>query len=169
MSSVYKIKNGEGVELPGYNVSAPYLSKEELKLKVDAPTQFTFVGVPIRVLTKNTNIGPSTLTITTNLGPSTLTITGLSERWADPAVPKLLVEDVVVPAYPDDAKPDPIKERLFPDDAIHRAARDVISGAPSLKPNARKAVREALDRADAPPIGRKASDEAVGRAFRYVR
>ncbi len=158
MSSVYKIKNGEGVELPGYNVSAPYFSKEELKLKVDAPTQFTFVGVPIRVLTKNTNIGPSTLTIT-----------GLSERWADPAVPKLLVEDVVVPAYPDDAKPDPIKERLFPDDAIHRAARDVISGAPSLKPNARKAVREALDRADAPPIGRKASDEAVGRAFRYVR
>lgn len=65
-------------------------------------------------------------------------------------------------ALPDDA-PDPGES--WPKDAMHDAARSIVHGAKRLVPQARQAVREAVDKADAPPTGRDAQDGALGRAL----
>lgn len=53
----------------------------------------------------------------------------------------------------------------WPKDTLHDAARQVIKGARDLAPGARQGVRGAMDKADAPPTGRAATDGALGRAL----
>ena len=68
-------------------------------------------------------------------------------------------------AAADDA---PARERIGPDDAAHRNVRDTIDhllGGKVTKP-AREALGKALEKADAPPTGRAASDAGIGRAIR---
>lgn len=64
--------------------------------------------------------------------------------------------------FPQDA-PDPGES--WPKDAMHDAARSIVHGAKRLVPQARQAVREAVDKADAGPTGRDAQDGALGRAL----
>ncbi len=53
----------------------------------------------------------------------------------------------------------------WPKDTLHDAARQVVKGAKDLVPQARQAVRDAADKATAPPTGRAAQDGALGRAL----
>lgn len=59
--------------------------------------------------------------------------------------------------------------RDWPDDAPHKAARDVIESIADgkLTRPARTAVRKALDVADAPLTGRPRMDEALNRSVRF--
>jgi hypothetical protein len=53
----------------------------------------------------------------------------------------------------------------WPKDTLHDAARQVVKGAKDLVPQARQAIRDAADKASAPPTGRAAQDGALGRAL----
>ncbi len=68
----------------------------------------------------------------------------------------------------DDPTPttNPQDQDYWPQDSLHDAAKQVVGGIKGLVPNARHALREAAERADAPPVGRAASDAFVGRALR---
>lgn len=55
----------------------------------------------------------------------------------------------------------------WPKDTLHEAAKRVVEGAKELIPEARGAVKGAIDKANAPPTGRAASDNAIGRATRF--
>jgi hypothetical protein len=71
-----------------------------------------------------------------------------------------------------DAKPDdsPKADYHGPDDAAHRsiheAAEHLMNGRVT-NANARRGLRDALDKADKPSVGRTASDHAIGRALRF--
>lgn len=68
----------------------------------------------------------------------------------------------------DDPTPttNPQDQDYWPQDSLHDAARQVVGGMKGLVPNARRTLREVAERADAPPVGRAASDAAIGRALR---
>jgi hypothetical protein len=65
------------------------------------------------------------------------------------------------------AADDITRDPIGPNDAIHKRANEVIDDvlAGRVVPPVRQAIRRALDTADAPPTGRKASDEGLGRAI----
>lgn len=76
------------------------------------------------------------------------------------------------PAAMPDAKPDdgPKADYHGPDDAAHRAVHNVtehLLGGRVSDTKARRCLRDALDKADRPAEGRKASDQAIGRALRF--
>jgi hypothetical protein len=52
--------------------------------------------------------------------------------------------------------------RDWPQDKLHEAAREIMGNPKGLVPQARKALKGSLDRADAAPAGREASDRAIG-------
>jgi hypothetical protein len=53
--------------------------------------------------------------------------------------------------------------RDWPDDEVHQSVDKVIGGMGKVVPPARKALREALDKAEKDPEGRAKSDAAIGR------
>lgn len=53
----------------------------------------------------------------------------------------------------------------WPKDALHDAAKRVVGGMKDLVPDARQKVRDAADKASAPPTGKDARDGALGRAI----
>lgn len=58
-----------------------------------------------------------------------------------------------------------------PDDTAHRAVHDVtehLLNGRVTNQKARAGLRDALDKADKPSTGRKASDQAIGRALRFI-
>ena len=73
-----------------------------------------------------------------------------------------------IPAKADDDLK-PLPHGSWPQDEIHKAAADIVRAAKHLTPAARKAVRDAIDLAEAPLTGRAAHDKAVhdvfGRSF----
>lgn len=73
-----------------------------------------------------------------------------------------------IPAKADDDLK-PLPHGSWPKDEIHKAAADIVRAAKHLTPAARKAVRDAIDLAEAPLTGRAAHDKAVhdvfGRSF----
>lgn len=56
----------------------------------------------------------------------------------------------------------------FPDDAAHKAVRDVMDyvGRGQVTAPARKALSDTLTNADRAPVGRAAADIGLGRAIR---
>ena len=73
-----------------------------------------------------------------------------------------------IPAKADDDLK-PLPHGSWPQDEIHKAAADIVRAAKHLTPAARKAIRDAIDLAEAPLTGRAAHDKAVhdvfGRSF----
>ena len=68
------------------------------------------------------------------------------------------------------ALPDEPRAIDAPDDPVHRAVRDTIDHLAKglVTPPARKALRDSLDKADAPPVGRAKADQGLGRAVTRV-
>jgi hypothetical protein len=66
------------------------------------------------------------------------------------------------------AADDTTRDPVGPSDVIHKRANEVIDDvlAGRVVPPVRQAIRRALDTADAPLTGRKASDEGLSRAIR---
>lgn len=83
------------------------------------------------------------------------------------------VSKIVPVAAMPDATPDtgPKADYHGPDDAAHRAVHDVtehLLNSRVTNQKARAGLRDALDKADKPSTGRKASDQAIGRALRFI-
>lgn len=84
----------------------------------------------------------------------------------DSTEPLLRANEAVVSALPDDT-PQPKGSESWPQDALHGKIKDVLGDMKKVVPAARQALRQGIDVADAGPVGRERSDQALGRALRF--
>ena len=89
-------------------------------------------------------------------------------RWLDIVYANCIGVAVVAAG---DYNPAPRGSESWPKDSAHRDVVDVIhhiAGGHVSVP-ARQALRETLDKADAPPVGKAKSDQAIGNIARIAR
>jgi hypothetical protein len=87
-----------------------------------------------------------------------LTAELLAQLYANWARLAAVRQDGALKTYEDEPK----LGRDWPKDPLHEAAKQVVGGMRELVPDARKAMREASEKADAPVTGRAARDAAIG-------